>query len=509
MAEQNPMTKKQNEHPEVTPAPQEEDDKFKHVTKKRGTLAVRGAIWSTINSVVPTILNSLVFIVTSRYLMPHDFGIIALTVSIVSFASALTPGALGEALIQKFSITGKLLDTVFWLCLTFALSIYLLLFLLGSPISLYLQQPEIKQFIPLIALKLVFDLLATVPNALIARSMEFHLIATRTIIATLLSAIICITLLYFGYGILALAISQVSTSVVNCIVAFIGARWKPKFNFNLSLIREVVKYGIFASGNRFLQLMNLDQILIGSLIGPTALGIFNFSRRMFQMVNDAVGGSLNSVSHALLSSMQNEKSKVKEAFLFATFSSSIIAFPAFVGLAVIVPDLIPHVFGEHWKTAIEPTQWFCLIGLMSCIGVIQSSLINSQGRNHWWFYYQLFRQALTISTIYLMQSFSIATIVMTIAIQTLLCWPITLMMVSKIINMQLFSYFKQFMTPLFASLMMVLSIYLFRQFINSHHPLIIISLNIAVGAAIYTSIMLITERKKLLIILNLIRKKHA
>ena len=503
------MTKKQNEQLDPIEPSKEEDDKLKHVTKKRGTLAVRGAIWSTINSVVPSILNSLVFIVTSRYLMPHDFGIIALTVSIVSFASALTPGALGEALIQKFTITGRLLDTVFWLCATFALLAYLLLFLLGETVSLHLNQPEIKQFIPLIALKLVFDLLATVPNALIARSMEFHLIATRTIIATFISAIICITLLYFDYGILALAISQVSTSIVNCIVAFFGARWKPKFNFKLSLIREVIKYGIFASGNRFLQLMNIDQIMIGSLIGPTGLGIFNFSRRMFQMVNDAVGGSLTSVSHALLSSMQNEASKVKEAFLFATFSSSIIAFPAFVGLALIVPDLIPYVFGDHWSTAIAPTQWFCLIGLMSCIGVIQSSLINSQGKNHWWFYYQLFRQALTISTIYLMQSFTIETIVMAIAIQTLLCWPITLMMVSKIINMQLFSYFKQFITPLLASLMMFLSIYGLRPFINAHTPLFIISINIAMGALSYAAIMLLTERKKLLIIFNLIRKKHA
>lgn len=503
------MENLKNNPPEKTGASTDEDAKFQHVTKKRGTLAVRGAIWSSINSIVPTILNSLVFIITSRYLMPHDFGIIALTVSIVSFASALTPGALGEALIQKFSITAKLLDTVFWICFSFALSVYLLLYALGEPISHYLNQPEIKPFIPLIALKLVFDLLATVPNALIARSMEFHLIATRTIIATCISAIICITLLYLGYGILALAISQVSTSIVNCIVAFIGARWFPKLHFNLALIRDIVKYGIFASGNRFLQLMNLDQILIGSLIGPAALGIFNFSKRMFQMVNDAVGGSLNSVSHALLSSMQNELSKVKEAFLFATFSSSLIAFPAFVGLAVIVPTLIPYVFGEHWKTAIEPTQWFCLIGLMSCVGVIQASLINSQGKNHWWFYYQLFRQILTVSTIYLMRDFSISAIVMTIAIQTLLCWPITLMMVSRIIHMRLLAYFKQFISPLFASAMMVIIILIAQQFLGISHPLFVLGSSIVIGAITYASTMLLIERKRISILFELVKKKRT
>jgi len=94
----------------------EGDSKYAHIKTKRSSAALRGVIWSAINSIVPTLLNSLVFIVSSRYLMPHDFGILALAVSVISLASAFAPAALGDALIQQLHIRKSHLDTVFWIC---------------------------------------------------------------------------------------------------------------------------------------------------------------------------------------------------------------------------------------------------------------------------------------------------------------------------------------------------------------------------------------------------------
>jgi len=494
--------------PSNLPPTQNKEEKFALVKEKRGKLAIKGAIWSTVNSATPTLLSSLVFIITSRYLMPHDFGIVALSVSIVSFASALTPGALGDALIQKFSISAKLLDTVFWIGIISAFVAFILLTLLARPIALHLEQPQLQFLIPIVAVKLIFDLASIVPNALISRSMSFHLIATRTIIATVLSSSICISLLFLGYGILALAISLVTTSIINCIVTFWSAHWHPRLHFATASLKEVGKFTLFASGNRLLQLMSLDQILLGSLVSPAALGIYNFSKRIYQMLHDVLVGSLNSVCYSLMASMQNEQEKVRETFLLATFSSSMIAIPAFTGLALIAEDLIPFVFGEHWVEAIRPTQWFCIFGLMSCIGVMQSSLINSQGKNDWWFYYQLFKQLMSITTIFLMKDYSIGTIVMTLTLQTVAVWPITLMMVTKIIKMKLSNYFSQFLGPLTAGTAMFLSILLVEHYLSNIHPIYLISAKIISGGLVYTTTAIALEHKRIKSIVGFIKKRR-
>lgn len=489
--------------------PPEGDAKYAHLNTQRSSAALRGAIWSAINSFVPTLLNSIVFVVTSRYLLPHDFGIIALAVSVISLVGAFAPAALGEALIQRLHVRKSHLDTVFWVCAGSSLFLYGLLVALSPMIATKLGQQTITVFLPVIGLKLLFDLLAVVPNALIARAMTFKLIAMRTIIATVISSAFCISLLMYGYGIWALAISQLTVSIVSCVVAFLGAKWRPGLEYSNKALSDLFQYGLFASGNNFLQAMNLDQLIIGSVLGPAALGIFNFSRRLFQILNDVIAGALTSVSHALLSSLQNEKEKMREAFLFATYGSSIVSFPAFVGLAAVAGDAIPLIFGQHWHEAIWPTRWFCLIGLMSCIGVIQSSLIKSQGKSNWWFYYQLFRQILTISTILLLLDKGINFIVMIMALQTVLFWPVTLVMVSKITDLKVSSYFRQFLEPFSASILMAITVFVISYYMQAASPIVRLLAEILIGGAIYSvAIFYLSKEKLLLIIKSLLSKRR-
>ena len=161
-------------------------------------------------------------------------------------------------------------------------------------------------------------------------------------------------LIFAGFGLWALAIAQIAAPAAACVAAFWGARWLPGFRIKLSSLRELLHYGIFASGNRFLQTMNLDQLIIGTLVSPAALGIYNVARRLYEMLNNVVAGGLNSVSHVLLSSLQHDKDKVREAFLMATFGCSLVSFPAFMGLAAVADDAIPLIFGPHWAAAIWP-----------------------------------------------------------------------------------------------------------------------------------------------------------
>jgi teichuronic acid exporter len=475
----------------------QEDAKYAHMKTRRTSAALRGTFWSGINSTVPTLLNSLVFIISSRYLMPHDFGIFALAVSAISLASAIAPAAFGDALIQHVNIRRSHLDTVFWICAGSSLLIYAVLIVSTPMIANAMGQEAVAAFLPLLGVKLIFDLAAAVPNALIARAMSFHLIAIRTIVSTIISSVICIGMLISGYGIWALVISLLAGSASNCIIAFLGAKWMPGREFSLKELRDLARYGLFASANRFLQLMNLDQIIVGSIIGPAALGIFNFARRLFQILNDVIAGALSSVTHALLSTLQNEKEKVREAFLFATYGCAIVSFPAFAGLAAIAGEAIPLIFGAQWSDAIWPTRWFCIIGLMSCIGVIQSSLINSQGKSDWWFYYQLFRQLLTLTTIIVLQDKSISYIVMAIAIQTLLLWPITLVMVAKLINLKISSYFRQFLEPLFASALMLVTILLMADWLQQTSPFMRLGIEIVLGATAYALAIFVLSRKKI------------
>jgi O-antigen/teichoic acid export membrane protein len=475
---------------------------FEHLSENRSRAALRGAFWSALDTLIPTALNSLVFVVTSRFLLPQDFGLVALAFAIVSFIAGFGPTAFGEALIQQKSIRRSHLDTVFWLSFLSAAILYATLFALSPTLAHWVGHDEIVKLLMIIGLKIFFDMMIIVPNALIGRTMSFHLAAVRTAIATFVSATICLSLIFAGFGLWALAIAQIAAPAAACIAAFWGARWLPGFRIKLSSLRELLHYGIFASGNRFLQTMNLDQLIIGTLVSPAALGIYNFARRLYEMLNNVVAGGLTSVSHVLLSSLQHDQNKVREAFLMATFGCSLVSFPAFMGLAAVADDAIPLIFGPHWAAAIWPVRFFCVIGLMAGIGVIQASLITSQGRSDWWFYYQLLRNVVSILTVLLLHQYGVATVVFGLMAGVLLLWPVTLWMVSKLIGLSIPEYFGQFLRPIAAYLGMLLAVLATSSALYDWSLAARLVSEVLVGGLAYSGLILLLCRERILFLVR-------
>jgi O-antigen/teichoic acid export membrane protein len=489
-------------------ASEADDIVFEHLSENRSRAALRGAFWSALDTLIPTVLNGLVFIVTSRFLQPQDFGLVALAFSIVSFAAGLGPTAFGEALIQQKSIRRSHLDTVFWLSFFSAALLYGVLFVLSPLLAHSLGHDEIVGLLMIIGLKIFFDMMIIVPNALIGRTMSFHLVATRTAISTVVSAIICLSLILAGFGLWALAIAQIAAPAAACAAAFWGAGWLPGVRIKLSSLRELLHYGIFASGNRFLQTMNLDQLIIGTLVSPAALGIYNFARRLFEMLNNVVAGGLTSVTHVLLSSLQHDQNKVRDAFLMTTFGCSLISFPAFMGLATVAGDAIPLIFGPHWAAAIWPVRFFCVIGLMSSIGVVQASLITSQGRSDWWFYYQLARNIVTILTVLLLYKYGVATIVFALMLEVLLMWPVTLWMVSRLIGLSIGEYFVQFLRPTAAYLGMLVVVLAASTVLGDWPPVWRLVTEILVGGITYSGLIFLLCRERILFLVRTTLRGH-
>lgn len=482
---------------------------FQYLSENRGRAAVRGAFWSALNTLIPTSLTALVFVVTSRYLSPSDFGLVALATSIVLFASGFGPTAFGEALIQQQVIRRSHLDTVFWLALGSAALIYAGMLVASPFLASAMGQVDIVALVSIIGLKLFFDLAAMVPNALISRTMSFHWATVRTAIATVISSIVALGLIVAGYGLWAIAIAQIASAVASCLAAFWGAHWRPGLNIRRASLRDLAHYGIFASANRFLQTMNLDQMIIGTLVNPAALGIYNFARRLLQMLNDTVSGGLTSVTHVLLSSLQGDQARVRQAFMLATFGCSLVAFPAFIGLAAVAPDAIPVIFGPQWGEAIWPVRFFSVIGVMGSIGVIQASLINSQGKAQWWFYYQLVRNIITIATVIALYRIGVSYIVFAIMVQVVLLWPVTVLMASRLIGLRALEYFGQFLRPLAAAVAMVACVLGVEMMMADQRAVSRLAAEVVAGALAYGMIVSVLCKREVLTLWNAVSARKA
>lgn len=478
-----------------------------HLATGRASAAIRGTLWSLVSSLAPGLMGFLVFMATSRVLSPSEFGIVAFAASIASVGIAVAPAGFREALIQRERITPAHLDTVFWLCVGAALIIYAALCAAGPFIAGMSGQPVLMVLIPVVAARVIFDMAGAVPNALIVRTMSFKKLAMRTVVASSVTALICLGLLWAGFGIWALALSQLAGSIATCLGAAVGARWLPGLQFSRAALRDLRAFGLFSNGSHFITTVSIDQLLIGALMGPTWLGIYSFARRIFQILTDLISGALNLVSYSLLSSMQREPAKLRAAYLLGTFASSVVAFPVFSGLALVSADLIPFVFGQAWVSAVPVVQAFCVLGLLTAVGILQSSLIRSQGQADLWFYYILGKQVVTVLYIFLFSGWGVVALTTSLVVLNVLLWLPTLHMVVRLLGISLWTYLRSFAVPVAATIIMCAAGTLVQHELAAADSALRLIATISAAALSYGAVIGVTGRSRIETLVGFVRRR--
>lgn len=468
--------------------------------------AIRGVFWSSVNSVIPSLAGFLVFLVTSRYLGPGEFGVVALAGSLVALLAVLLPSGFADAIVQRSTVDDIHLDSTFWAATICALVAYAVLAICSGPFSRMLGSDWIAVLLPVAGLRLFADAAGIVPQAIITRRMSFELIAGRTLLATVVSAALTVFLLVAGYGVWALLIAQLSSSVTAAVAAMWGAGWRPKFRISLDALRSLARYGGFSSGTRAMQALTTqaDPSIVGLYLGPHQAGIYAFSRNLFQMILNVLAAPIGAVAHPMFSAIQENVDRVRKGFLLATFLSSALSFPVFIGFAMVADLAVPVIFGSRWVATVDPIRLYCGLGLMACIGVIQGSLINSRGHAQWWFYYQLAAGIVTLGILLLMSRFGVTVLLAAVLIATIARWPFAVIKTSRLLSEPVSEYLRVFVGPTGSCVVMVVCIAATRHLLPELPPMLALSINVAVGGVSYLGAMLVIARDQTLDVARLL-----
>ncbi len=471
-------------------------DGLAHLSAGRARAALLGVLWSFLNTAVSTLLAAGVFLVTSRILLPDDFGAVAFAASIITALGVLIPTAFGEALVQHKDLGRGHLDTLFWLTLVIAGLGYGALVLFSPAIAGLSEIPLLAWILPVLGLRLIFDALLTVPASLILRRMQFRAMAVRTAIANGIGAVVCLVMVLMGYALWALVVSQVITSLTTLVVAAIGANWRPGFRVRWSALRDLTGFGGYAMGGRILNELRIDQFLLGVLLGPAVLGLFFFGRRLFQMLKDLTVGVFSPVSSVLMASLQGEEEKRRQAYLVASYASAGLAFPIFAGLLAIAPTAVPWAFGAQWQEAVFTVQCFCVLGMMAGLGQMQAALIRNLGRSDWWFWYQAVVQLSTVPIVLVFYRFGLDAVMLAMVVRTVILWPNSVLMAQRMLKMPLWHYIRNLQGPLVGSMVMICWVVVLPRIWPTQSVGLTVLAQAASGAAVYALVLLATSFRR-------------
>ncbi len=348
-------------------------------------LAVRGVLWQAISFGLGRALTLVATIVLARLLTPTEFGLVALALVFVTFAEYLTDLGVAQALVY-FERDERLHDAALTVCAATGAVLAGAGLLAAPAIAGFFDAAEVEPMVRLLSLALFLSALRQVPVALLRRELAFRRLFASELARTFVQGAVSIVLAATGAGAWAIAWGYVAGAAACCVVAWALVDYRPGFHSARALtapvVRRLLGYGAPAAAQALLAalIFDVDYLIVGSVLGAEALGLYTLAFRLPQVVIIGVFAVLSSVAFPMFSRARANPARLKRGYLTSVRLMSGYGVAAGVGLFMVAPMLVPVVFGPQWSAAVVPLEALSLYAAARSLGAGAVDVYKGIGR---------------------------------------------------------------------------------------------------------------------------------
>ena len=343
----------------------------------------KGFFWVLIERFSTQFVGFCISLVLARLLCPAVYGIIALTSIFITISTFLIDSGFTASLIQKKTVRHVDLDSVFYFNLGVALFLYSLLFVFAPTIARFYNEPQLVAVLRVLSFNLVILAVNAVQKVELMRRMLFHLSFRASLVKCFAQGCIGIVMAYMGYGVWALVISEIVSSVLMVVATWFWVGWRPRLAFSFSALSGLMRFGwkIFASGVWGVLYNNIYGVVVGRLYTPTDLGLYNKGNVFPHTAMSAVQNSVIGVVFPAFSKVQDDKTRLLSMVRKLVRCFTVLTMPL-LGLLVGCADpLVRVLLGEKWLATIPYLQIGCLVYFCFPTASVPIQAIKAIGRS--------------------------------------------------------------------------------------------------------------------------------
>jgi lipopolysaccharide exporter len=306
-------------------------------------------------------------IILARLLMPTDFGVVAMAMSVVGLLEVLAGFNFELALIKMQNTDRRHFDTAWTLNIVTWGSVALLMVLMARPVAAYYRQPPVELLLYLLAIGVFASGFQNIGIVAFQKDLMFKKDFTFLLTKKLIGATISISVAVIFRSYWALVAGVVSSKLTGVILSYFVHPFRPRlslaearalFHFSGSLL---VIHVLWAARHR------AQDFIIGRVAGPAGLAEYTIA---FDLSNLPTSELVQPISRAVFpgyAKVAHKQDQLREGFL--TVVSIIILFvaPAAAGIALLAEPLVYLLLGKKWLGVIPIIQVLAVAGLISAL----------------------------------------------------------------------------------------------------------------------------------------------
>jgi O-antigen/teichoic acid export membrane protein len=455
----------------------------------------RGLTWTVVELWGRQALNLLVFIVLAWLLIPDDFGLVALATVFVGLAQVVVDQGLGDALIQRPQVTRSHIDTAFWVAMLTGAALTVIGLVAAGPIASLLNQPELAPILQVLSLTFVLAAFSSIQVALLRRELAFRTLAVRTLAGAAGGGAVGIAMALLGFGAWALVGQLVASAVLSAAMLWWVSPWRPGRQVSWAHFRELFAFGVHVVGSDVLTFLNrnTDNLLIGAFLGTGPLGVYVAGYRLLEVSQTILVNVARKIAFPAFSRLQGDRDRMLRAHLKVTRVASLTIFPAYIGLAIIAPDLTILVFPEAFSQSGIIASILLVAGPALSLRTFNLSLLTATGHPDVAFRFRLIATAVNIAGFAIAVSVGLSAVAAAFAIGAYALMPLNLYWTRKYAAVPIGTYLSQLLRLALATAIMAAAMLAARLALGSAPLLVLVAAEVGVGVVVFLGLIRLLE----------------
>ncbi len=471
-------------------------DNLKNKTKK-------SIVWNAIEKVGVQLIALVTGLYVVRNVSDTDMGFIGALAIFVSIGIGLVDLGFSTALIRRNNNTDEEYSAIFYVNLLISVILYLIGYFSAPLISDWYSIPELTDLARFLFLIVIINSLSLVQIVRHTKAFDFKSLAIANLVSVIVSGVVTITLVHWGYSYWALAWQQISLRTTKTLMLWVIKPWKGlKLSPNFGVVKELFGFSYLLIINGILSSVatNFFSVTIGRVFHASILGHYYTADKYKIIARDIITQTIAQVAMPALTEIKDDKVRQKQYYRKFINVGALLIFPALLGLAVVFDDFCVLVLTEKWLPIVPYFRMLVIVALLDPFNGLANQILLVEGKTKHFFASECVRHVFLILSAYLcfvnlsdsyrvfLEAYGGNAVINLMIFSSFVTWAMCLGMklyfVNGVFKYSISEMLKDVIPYLLISIVMVITVWYAKKFMDMM-PLYRMMVSVILGGVVY------------------------
>ena len=328
------------------------------------------------------LFNFISIFILARFLNSVDFGLIGIGLIAIATVQPFTEIGVTIALIQKQDDTEGFLDTAWTISIIQGFLVYTLLCLTTPWLVNLFQTPQIKFLIPTLGLLIPLNSFANIGIVYFSKELKFSKYSRYLFFSYLANFVITVLMVVILRNFWAIVFGLLAEKIALCCFSYSMHPYRPRFSIKMVKLKYLLNFGkwVFFSSVLFMLLTQVDNIIVGKFLGVAALGFYQMSFRISNILPKEIIDIVSKVLFPGFAKLQYNITQLRGLYLKALCLILVVTFLFTGEIIILAPELIKLFLGVKWIPVVPVLQIFCIFSILRVTLIITHQVFLAIGK---------------------------------------------------------------------------------------------------------------------------------